>query len=198
MRIVIENRLGKRLQKQGSTNNRYILEHYGGSKGMRYLNKFPLCPISYIQAKAPLYKKKEICKYTKAGREKIHEDLKFDITVLLKLMRERNVNRSIEFMDNRLSLWAAQYGKCAVTKRFLTIDEIHCHHIIPLKDGGTDNYKNLIIVHKDVHALIHANSTETIQKYLNLVNPTAAMLNKINKLRLKVGNTAILLLFLKF
>lgn len=141
MRIVIENRLGKRLQKQGSTNNRYILEHYGGSKCMRYLNKFPLCPISYIQTKAPLYKKKEICKYTKAGREKIHENLKFDITVLLKLMQEKNVNKSIEFMDNRLSLWAAQYGKCAITKKLLSIDEIHCHHIIPLKNGGDDKYK---------------------------------------------------------
>lgn len=191
MRIVIENRLGKRLQKQGSTNNRYILEHYGGSKCMRYLNKFPLCPISYIQTKAPLYKKKEICKYTKAGREKIHENLKFDITVLLKLMQEKNVNKSIEFMDNRLSLWAAQYGKCAITKKLLSIDEIHCHHIIPLKNGGDDKYKNLIIVHKNVHMLIHANQSETIQKYLNLVNPTAAMLNKINKLRIKVGNTAI-------
>ena len=191
IRIVARNRLGKRLKKQGKTNNRYILEHYGGSKMLRYINGFPMCPIGYIQTKAPLYKKKEICKYTKAGRAKIHESLKFDITVLLMLMREQNTNKSIEFMDNRLSLWAAQYGKCAVTGRTLWIDEIHCHHKIPLRNGGTDRYQNLVIVHQDIHTLIHATLPTTIQFYRNLINPTQAMLKKINKLRLKAGNTAI-------
>ena len=191
IRIVARNRLGKRLKKQGSTNNRYILEHYGGSKMLRYLNGFPMCPIGYIQTKAPLYKKKEICKYTKAGRVKIHENLKFDITVLLMLMREQNTNKSIEFMDNRLSLWAAQYGKCAVTGKTLWIDEIHCHHKIPIENGGSDRYQNLVIIHKDIHTLIHATLPTTIQSYLNLINPTQTMLKKINKLRLKAGNTAI-------
>ena len=191
IRVIAYNRLGDRLEKQGSTNNRYILEHYGRSRGLRYLNKFPMCPISFIQTQAPFYKKKEICKYTKEGREKIHQNLKFDITVLLMLMREKSTGRSIEYMDNRLSLWAAQYGRCAVTGKSLWTDEIHCHHKIPLKNGGSDKYQNLVIVHKNVHGLIHATNSDTVQKYLDLVKPTAAMLKKINKLRLKVGNTAI-------
>ena len=191
IRVTAYNRLGDRLEKQGSTNNRYILEHYGRSRGLRYLNKFSMCPISFIQTQAPFYKKKEICKYTKEGREKIHQNLKFDITVLLMLMREKSTGRSIEYMDNRLSLWAAQYGRCAVTGKSLWIDEIHCHHKIPLKNGGSDKYQNLVIVHKNVHGLIHATNSDTVQKYLDLVKPTAAMLKKINKLRLKVGNTAI-------
>ena len=191
IRVTAYNRLGDRLEKQGSTNNRYILEHYGRNRGLRYLNKFPMCPISFIQTQAPFYKKKEICKYTKEGREKIHQNLKFDITVLLMLMREKSTSRSIEYMDNRLSLWAAQYGRCAVTGKSLWIDEIHCHHKIPLKNGGSDKYQNLVIVHKNVHGLIHATNSDTVQKYLDLVKPTAAMLKKINKLRLKVGNTAI-------
>jgi len=190
-RFVIRNRLGKRLRKQGSTNNRYILEHYGVSKSLRYLNGFPMCPISYIQTKAPLYKRKEICKYTPEGRAFIHENLKFDITVLLMLMREARTNRSIEFMDNRLSLWAAQYGKCAVTGKVLWIDEIHCHHKVPLANGGADRYQNLVIIHKDVHALIHATQPETISAYLNRVQPTQTMLKKINKLRIKAGNAAL-------
>lgn len=190
-RFVLKNRLGKRLQKRGSTNNRYVLDHYGGSKGMRYLNKFPLCPISYVQTKAPLYKPNEVCKYTESGRAKIHENLKFDITVMLLLMREANTNKSIEFMDNRLSLWVAQYGKCAVTGKILWIDEVHCHHKIPLVDGGTDKYQNLVIVHKDIHILIHAIQPDTIQTYLKQINPTQTMLNKINKLRVMAGNAAI-------
>lgn len=189
--IVIKNRLGKRLSKTGVTNNAYILKNYGTSKRIRYLNKYPLCPIGYIQTKAPLYKKNEICKYTQKGRAEIHENLKFDITVLLLLMREQHTNKSIEFMDNRLSLWAAQYGKCAVTGKVLWIDEIHCHHKIPKGIGGTDKYSNLIILHRDVHTLIHAVQPETIQVYLNKTNPTQTMLKKINKLRLKAGNSAI-------
>ena len=189
--IVMKNRLGNRLSKTGVTNNIYILKNYGASKRMRYLNKYPLCPIGYIQAKAPLYKKKEICKYTQTGRVEIHDNLKFDITVLLLLMRERHTNKSIEFMDNRLSLWAAQYGKCAVTGSVLWVDEIHCHHKVPTENGGTDRYNNLIILHRDVHTLIHAVQPETIQAYLNKITPTQTMLKKINKLRMTAGNTAI-------
>jgi len=191
IRFVVQNRLGTRLQKRGSTNNRYILEHYGGSKGIRYLNKFPMCPISFIQTKAPLYKLKEICKYTESGRAKVHENLKFDITVMLMLMREKHTNKSVEFMDNRISLWAAQYGKCAITSKILWIDEIHCHHKLPLENGGTDKYQNLVIVHKGIHILLHATQPDTVQAYLNQINPTQTMLKKINKLRLMAGNTAI-------
>ena len=158
---------------------------------MRFLNKFPFCPISYIQTKAPLYKPNEICKYTADGRLKIHENLKFDTTVLFMLMREKYTNRSIEYMDNRISLWSAQHGKCAITKKVLWFDEIHCHHKKPLSKGGSDNYQNLIIVHKDVHKLIHATNKDTINAYLKTIEPTQTMLNKINKLREKVGNDSI-------
>ena len=106
-------------------------------------------------------------------------------------MREAHTNKSIEFMDNRLSLWAAQYGRCAITGKVLWIDEIHCHHKTPLSSGGTDRYQNLVIVHKDVHTLIHAVQQETVQTYLERVKPTQTMLKKINKLRLLAGNTAI-------
>ena len=88
-------------------------------------------------------------------------------------------NRSIEYLDNRVSLYAAQYGKCAVTGRMLWIDEIHCHHKKPTSQGGTDEYKNLVIVHKDVHALIHAVKLETIQAYLDKVKPNKSQLGKI-------------------
>ncbi len=106
-------------------------------------------------------------------------------------MRETHTNRSVEFMDNRLSLWSAQFGKCAVTGRFLWIDEIHCHHKIPTSRGGTDRYSNLVILHNDVHTLFHATAPETISIYLAKIQPTKTMLTKINKLREKAGNSAI-------
>ena len=96
---------------------------------------------------------------------------------------------SVEFMDNRLSLWCAQYGKCAITGRELMVDEIHCHHKIPKEPPfyGTDRYENLIIVHVDVHRLIHATAPETIAKYLAMLNLTKRQLNKVNSLRKSAG-----------
>lgn len=94
-------------------------------------------------------------------------------------------------MDNRLSLWAAQSGKCAVMGKRLLIDEIYCHHKVPISNGGTDRYSNLIIIRKDFHTLIHATQPEIIKTYLNQIKPTQAMLKKINKLRVLAGNTAI-------
>lgn len=191
---VLYNRLNRRLKKRGSISRKYIAEHYGKSKMMRYINGEPLCPIGYVQTKNPMYKKKKICKYTAEGREEIHRNLKFDetvMTVLHMLARAYMPNRSVEYMDNRVSLYAAQYGKCAITGKVLWIDEIHCHHKMPLSKGGTDEYKNLIIVHIDVHKLIHATKPETIQAYLDKIKPDKSQLDKINKLRMLAGNPAI-------
>ncbi len=181
---VLYNRLKGQLEKQGSVTRKYIAKHYGKSKMLRYINGEPLCPIGYVKTKNPMYKKKKICKYTAEGREEIHRNLKFDetiISVLHMLARAYLPNRSVEYMDNRVSLYAAQYGKCAVTGKVLWIDEIHCHHKKPISQGGTDEYKNLIIVHIDVHKLIHATKSETIQAYLNKIKPKSAKLkHKIN------------------
>lgn len=49
--------------------------------------------------------------------------------------------------------------------------------------GGDDRYENLVIVHCDVHVLIHAKSQETIEKYMCIVHPTKEQLKKLNKLR---------------
>lgn len=49
---------------------------------MRFVDNKPLVPIGYVQTKNPMYKKKNICKYTEIGREEIHKSLKFDDYVL--------------------------------------------------------------------------------------------------------------------
>ena len=63
---------------------------------------------------------------------------------------------NLEFADNRISRYSMQLGKCAVTGEFLTSDKVHCHHKLPRNMGGTDEFSNLVIIHKDVHRLIHA------------------------------------------
>lgn len=182
------------LRKNGTIQRNVILKNYGKSRMVRYMHQEPICPIGYIQTRNPMYKKRKICKYTVEGREEIHKSLKFDesvMTVLHMLAKEVIPNKSIEYLDNRVSLYAAQYGKCAVTGRILWIDEIHCHHKKPTSQGGTDEYNNLVIVHKDVHMLIHAVKSETIQTYLDKVKTDKSQLEKINKFRMSAGNPAI-------
>lgn len=103
--------------------------------------------------------------------------------VLHYLMRHPVEYRSIEYNDNRLSLFSAQKGRCAVTGRVLEIGDIHCHHKVPLEQGGTDEYQNLILVCEDVHRLIHARKPETIAKYMEKLSLTSKQKKKIDILR---------------
>ena len=94
-------------------------------------------------------------------------------------------------MDNRISLYAAQYGCCAITGKPLATLEIHCHHKQPLSMGGSDRYENLVIVHWKAHLLIHATQAVTMQKLLSELELTTKQLAKLNKLRELAGLQAI-------
>ena len=120
----------------------------------------------------------------------MHDNLKINVNLMLALMRQPIGNRSVELADNRISLFSAQYGKCAVTGMpFLTTDEIHCHHIKPKKYGGNDSYENLVLINKLVHRLVHAETVETITYYLEVCNLNKKQMEKLNALRLKAGVT---------
>ncbi|MCU7713214.1 HNH endonuclease, partial [Priestia sp. JV24] len=72
--------------------------------------------------------------------------------------------------------------KCELTGMELEVKDVHAHHKIPIKLGGTDEYDNLIIVHKDIHRLIHATSETVINKHINLIH-NKQKLKKLNTLR---------------
>lgn len=107
-------------------------------------------------------------------------------------MRNVDAHRSIEYSDNRLSLYAAQHGRCAITGKRLEYEEIHCHHKVPRCLGGSDEYTNLIIVHENVHRLIHCKNPDTIASYLAVLKLSATAIKKVNRLRMKCGLEAIL------
>ena len=183
---VINNRLGNRVKKQGTIDSKHIKERYGSSQQLRFVDGRPLVPIGYVQTKNPMYKKKSICKYTESGRAEIHKNLQFDdyvLWVMKQLLYSYQKSESIEFTDNKISLYAAQYGKCAILGTVLDIEDIHCHHKLPKHLGGKDNYQNLVIVHRDVHKLIHATKPDTIYKYLSKLNLDSKQLKKVNSLR---------------
>lgn len=183
---IITNRLKGRVRKRGVIDSKHIRKRYGVSRQLRFVDGKPLVPIGYVQTKNPMYKGKTICKYTPEGRKEIHKNLKFDdyvLWVMKQLLSSYSYTNSVEFADNKVSLYASQYGKCAILGTILDIDEIHCHHKLPKSLGGKDCYNNLIIVHKDVHKLIHAVKPETVGKYLNTLNLDKGQIKKINNLR---------------
>ena len=191
---VITNRLKDRVSRTGEINSVHIRERYGRSKQMRFVNGEPIVPIGYVQTKNPMYKKRSICKYTQQGREEIHKSLKFDdyvLYVMEQMLYDYKTTDSIEYTDNRISVYTAQRGKCAILGKMLEMENIHCHHKLPKYMGGKDNYQNLIIVHKDVHILIHAIKQETITLYLAKLNLNKEQINKLNSLRKLAGNEAI-------
>lgn len=191
----VENRLGDRLKRKPKVLIKdAVYERYSGSDMLRFVKHLPIAPISYVQTKAPLCKKRSIQKYTPEGRAEIHENLGIHTDVLHALLHRSVYEESVEFADNRLSLYCAQFGKCAVSgKPFETSEEIHCHHKIPKQMGGKDNYSNLVLVTDEVHMLIHATVEETIQKYLAVLCLNKKQLAKLNKLRAEAGNLPIIL-----
>ena len=169
----------------------FIEKKYGKSKQIRFYSGKPLIPVAYVKHKNPMWKKKSVCKYTPEGRREIHKNLGIDTRTMLLLMRAKEVGRSVEYMDNRISLYVAQYGKCAVTGQILELHEIHCHHKKPVSQGGNDRYENLIILHKDIHRLLHATKEETIKAYLTQLQLTYKQKAKLNKLRQLANMQAI-------
>lgn len=176
----------------GGNGNQYIKDRYGKSKRLKTWRGLPLVPISYVQTQPPLMKRKNVNQYTPSGREAIHKNLTgVDLATLYYMMRNPIMDRSIEFNDNRLSLFCGQGGKCAVTGQILVAGNFHCHHIVPRVQGGTDKYENLTLVVTDIHRLIHAVKEETIQNLLAMLLLSAKQLEKVNTLRIKAGLTEI-------
>lgn len=189
----LRNRLKDGLSKKGTLRNGFIKEKYGKSKQMRFLHGRPVIPLGYVQLKDAQHKRKSINKYTAEGRALIHRNLEIDTVTMLWLMRNPVRGRSIEYADNRISLYAAQYGNCAVTGVHMEPHNIHCHHQVPVSKGGTDEYANLILICQEVHILIHASLESTIQKYLKSLRLDQDQLAKLNKLRIKAEMPPIIL-----
>lgn len=189
----VEKRLGDRLKREPTKLIKdAVYERYCTSDMLRFIKHHPVVPISYVQSKAPLCKKRSIQKYTPEGRSEIHEELGFSTKVLHMLLYRPAYTDSTALSDNRLSLFCAQFGKCAVTgKVFDSPEEIHCHHKLPRNMGGKDNYGNLILITPEVHILIHATLPETIALYTTMLGLNKKQISKVNKLRKEAGNFAI-------
>lgn len=196
VRTVIE----ARLKARGMTKNGiYGQDHEGyrpylKSKQMRYIEGFPILPIGYIKKRTPLNKRRNLNKYTKEGRKLIHQEQQaiesWKIKYLVKGF-SNNKKYTVEFSDNKISKFISQKGKCAITGNELLMEEIECHHINPYHLSKDDSYKNLVIISREIHRLIHATSEETILKLLRLLKLNHYQIRKLNTYRKKAANFPI-------
>lgn len=195
---VFTNRLrtqkGSRLVKKGRELTMFEKENYGKSKQLRFVkgSDEPILPIGYVKCKKPMAKKRVICSFTVEGRKGLHDNLRVNTHLMHLMMKQPLYDRSAEYSDNRISLFSAQWGRCSVTGReFECLEDIHCHHIDPAEYGGTDEFKNLVLVLEPVHKLIHATKQDTISKYLEILKLDKSQLAKVNALREKARRKEI-------
>ena len=175
--------------KTGGKSKAFI-KYYGGYKGKPiYIKGIAIFPIHYISTKPPLCFSQDMCNYTPNGRMKIHNNLKkIDKYILIYIMRNPITNASEEFNDNRISLYVAQNGKCAISGKSLQIGDMEVHHKIMKQKGGTDKYQNLIFLTKSIHKLVHITDINKINEYLQNENLNNEQMQKLNELRELVGN----------
>lgn len=195
---VLTNRLSRervsQLRKTGRKLSPAENKRYGKSKMVRYLagTDEPIYPIGCVQHKNPMHLKASVNNFTQEGRREIHDNLRINVSLMRKLMEQPQFERSVEYADNRISLFSEQWGKCAVTGRdFKVVEDIHCHHKIPRSQGGSDEYSNLALILEPVHVLIHAKREDTISAYAEMLKLDKVQVAKINAYRRMANNKEI-------
>lgn len=188
------NRL-KNLRKEAkfSDMSNTLQKRYRGSKSRLYkIQNMVFIPIYAQRHKTNLCFSQDICNYTVNGREKIHKNLKaINKNVLSYVMKNFIPNRSIEYNDNRISKFIAQYGRCAISRVELGLSDWHCHHKIPYHLSKNDRYSNLIVLHETVHRLVHLKDKEKIKTLLKDLKLNNKQKEKVNELRKQCNNDSI-------
>lgn len=187
----LRNRLKKDISRNGTLRDGFIKEKYGWSKQMRFINGRPIIPVGAVHPRNALNRNKSVNKYTPEGRTLIHRNLKINTDDMLWLMRHPLKGKSIEYSDNILSLYAAQYGKCGVTGQPMDVHDICAHHKVPKNRGGTDEYSNLILVTKEIHSIIREENEAVAKVYANDLKLDDKAVKKLNKLRKTAGMSPI-------
>lgn len=192
VRKTLENRLKDIITNKGDPNLTYkrIYGRYNGK--INYVCKQALYPVYGVKYQKPLNLPYGICDYTEEGRLTIHENVKgIDNRIIRYMLNNPIKNMSTAYNDNRISLYVGQHGRCKITDKLLSPHNMECHHKIPRSLGGDDSYKNLVFLTTEVHKLIHATNSETINKYIEGLQLDEEQIAKVNKFREKVGNNNI-------
>ena len=170
-----------------------LQKRYKGYEPKFYkIREMVFVPIYAQRHKTNLCFSQDICNYTANGRAKIHKTQKaINKNVLSYVMKNFIPNRTIEYNDNRISRFIAQYGRCAVSGVELGFNDWHCHHKNPYHLSKDDRYSNLIVLHEGVHRLVHLKDIEKIKSLLNALQLNNKQKEKLNELRKQCKNDTI-------
>lgn len=138
--------------------------------GVKTVNNF-----SFTQTRTPYSVEGRVDIYTKLNRT-----VEWEIAELLKSVLP---NRTVQYTDNRIGRYSMVKGKCEISGIFLAADLVHCHHYLPTDLGGDDSFRNLRIIHKDIHRLIHATAQHTIIQLVKELDLDKSRLQKVNMYR---------------
>ena len=98
-----------------------------------------------------------------------------------RVSRTKAENKNNKFLAN---IYKRQKYNCPICHQNLmdSEEEIHLHHIIPKKENGGDDIRNLIYMHLSCHHKLHAKGTNTPEalKLLGLTSEDSQKLERIN------------------
>lgn len=151
----------------------------------------PLLPINGVKHKNPLNFSQDICNFTEHGRSKIHEEIalvtKGEIQILLK---HKDTTKSVEFNDNRISVFIAQQGNCYITNRRHSPTDMVCIYK-NITETDRDKYQNLVFVEIPISKAILTESVQQAKMWLMNYGFSSQQKKKLNKIRANYGYQAI-------
>ena len=151
----------------------------------------PLLPINGVKHKNPLNFSQDICNFTEHGRSKIHEEIalvtKGEIRILLEY---KDTAKSVEFNDNRISVFIAQQGNCYITNRRHSPTDMVCIYK-NITETDRDKYQNLVFVEIPISKAILAESVQQAKMWLMNYGLSSQQKKKLNKIRANYGYQAI-------
>lgn len=184
----IHNRLKRFLTDQG-TRSTFYQKRYTGQQTTQYINGIALFPVNKVNHKTGklMCFSQKVTPYTVEGREKLHQEIRQNLTEDLHWIACHPLPKeSMEYNDNRLSVWMAQQGKCFITGQYVgTVFD--CHHIQPRSQAGKDTYQNLVILMPEIHKVVHTKEADTISKSLCNFDLKKNQQKRLNQLREQVG-----------
>lgn len=151
----------------------------------------PLLPINGVKHKNPLNFSQDICNFTEHGRSRIHEEIalvtKGEIRILLEY---KDTTKSVEFNDNRISVFIAQQGNCYITNRRHSPTDMVCIYK-NITETDRDKYQNLVFVEIPISKAILTESVEQAKMWLMNYGLSSQQKKKLNKIRANYGYQTI-------
>ena len=154
--------------------------------------KITIFPLAGVVFRIPKLIKNQASRYTIKGRYFTHKYLPPEFKESIKFLLELPFrNESIERYDNSISLYVGQKGLCYISKKQLNLMDMVLRNKIPKQKGGSDRYHNLILVNKEISAMIDEKDAQKINQYKKRIEFDKKALDKLNALRILVGNPMI-------